>query len=92
MTDDVKASINGKKRKNRECRKMRRIYGVNDGITQMAKLRCLQMKDYTQGLICRTLHEHNGMIMQKLKEDGSNERMFNHIKGLLRKQERVSSF
>ena len=38
-------------------------------------------------LICRTLHEHNGMVMQKLKEDGSKKRMFNHIKRLMRKQE-----
>ena len=69
----------------RESRKMRRIYGVNDERTQMAKIRYLQMKDYTQRLICRTLHEHNGMIMQKLKEHGSKKRMFNHIK---RKQEK----
>ena len=47
---------------------MRRLYGVNDEITQMAKLRYLQMKDYTQRLICRTLHEHNGMVMEKLKK------------------------
>ena len=47
------------------------------------------MKDYTQRLICRTLHKHNGMIMQKLKEDGSKKWMFNHmkIKRLMRKQE-----
>ena len=53
---------------------MRRIYGVNDDITQMAKIRYLKMKEYTQELICRTLHEHNGMIMQKLKEDGSKKK------------------
>ena len=34
-----------------------------------------------------TLHEHNGMVMQKLKEDGSKKMMFNHIKRLMRKQE-----
>ena len=33
-----------------------------------------------------TLHKHNGMIMQKLKEDGSKKRIFNHIKRLMRKQ------
>ena len=71
----------------REYRKMRRLYGVNDERTQMAKISYLQMKDYTQRLICRTLHEHNGMVMQKLKEDGSKKRMFNHIKRLMRKQE-----
>ena len=27
------------------------------------------------------------MVMQKLKEDGSKKRMFNHIKKLMRKQE-----
>ena len=67
MTDDVRASINGK---NREYRNMRRLYGVNDERTQMVKIRYLQMKDHTQRLICKTLHEHNGMVMQKLKEDG----------------------
>ena len=66
---------------------MRIIYGVNDERTQMAKIRCLKMKDYTQRLICRTLHEHNGMIMQKLKDDGSKTRMFNHIKRLMRKED-----
>ena len=66
---------------------MRRLYGVNDERTQMAKIRYLQMKDSTQRLICRTLQEHNGMVMQKLKEDGSKKRMFNHIKRLMRKQE-----
>ena len=45
------------------------------------------MKDDTQRLICRTLHEHNGIIMQKLKEDGSKKGMFNHLNRLLRKQE-----
>ena len=49
--------------------------------------RYLQMKDDTQRLICRTLHEHNGIVMQKLKEDGSKKRMLNHIKRLMRKQE-----
>ena len=53
----------------------------------MAKIRYLQMKDDTQRLICRTLHEHNSIVMQKLKEDGSKKRMFNHIKRLMRKQE-----
>ena len=66
---------------------MRRLYGVTDERTQMAKIRYLHMKDDTQRLICRTLHEHNGMVMQKLKEDGSKKRMFNHIMRLMRKQE-----
>ena len=83
MTDDVRASINGRKEKNREYRMMRRLYGVTDERTQMAKIRYLQMKDDTQ----RTLHEHNSIVMQKLKEDGSKKRMFNHIKRLMRKQE-----
>ena len=71
----------------REYRKIRRLYGVTDEITQMAMIRYLQMKDDTQRWICRTLHEHNGMVMQKLKEDGSKKRMFNHIKRLMRRQE-----
>ena len=74
---------------------MRRLYGVTDERTQMAKIRYLHMKDDTQSLICRTLHEHNGMVTQKLKEDGSKKRMFNHIKRLMWKQEqkdRVSRF
>ena len=94
MTDDVRANINGKKR--REYRKMRRLYGVNDDRTQMAKIIYLLMKDDTQRLICRTLHEHNGMVMQKLKEDGNKKRMFNHIKRLMKKNRnkktRVSRF
>ena len=45
------------------------------------------MKDDTQRLICRTLHENNGMVMPKVKKDGINKRMFNHIKRLMRKQE-----
>ena len=45
----------------------------------MAKIKYLQRKDDTQRLICRTLHEHNSMVMHKLKEDGSKKRMFNHI-------------
>ena len=53
----------------------------------MANIRYLQMKDDTQRFICRTLHEHNSIVMQKLKGDGSNKRMFNHIKRLMRKQE-----
>ena len=78
-----------------ESMKMRRLYGVTDVRTQMAKIRILQMKDDTQRLICRTLHEHNGIVMQTSKEDGSKKRMFNHIKRLMRKQEqntRVPSF
>ena len=39
----------------------------------MTKIRYLQMKDETPRLICRTLHEHNGMVMPKLKEDGSKK-------------------
>ena len=48
---------------------MRRLYGLNDERTQMAKIRYLQIKDDTQRFICRTLHEYNGMVMQKFKED-----------------------
>ena len=33
------------------------------------------MKYDTQRLICRILHEHNGMVMQKLKEGVSKKRM-----------------
>ena len=88
MTDNVRANINRRKFKNREYRKMRSIYGVNNESTQMSKIRYLQKKDYTQRLICRTLHEHNSMVMQKVKEDGRKMRLFNHIKRLMRKQER----
>ena len=45
------------------------------------------MKDDTQRLIYRTLHEHNDIVMQILKKDGSKNRMFDHIKRLMRKQE-----
>ena len=85
--DDVRASINGRKKNKREYMKMIRMYVVNDERTQMVKIRCLQMKYYTQRLICKTLHEHNGMVMQKLKEDGCKKKMFNHIKSLMRKRE-----
>ena len=52
---------------------MRRLYGVNDKRTLMAEIIYLQMNDDTQRLIYRTLHEHNGMVMHKLKEDGSKK-------------------
>ena len=55
--------------KNRVYSKMRRIHGVNDERTQMTKIRYMQKKDSTQRLICRTLHELNVMVMQKLNED-----------------------
>ena len=84
MTDNVRASINGK---NWEYMKMRILYGVNDEKTQMTKIRYLQMKDDTHRLMCRILHEYNGMVMQTLKEDGSKKRMLNHIKRLMKKQE-----
>ena len=71
---------------NREYMKMRSLYGFTDERTHVAKIRYLQMKDDTQRLICRTPHEHNGIVMQKLKEDGSKKRTFNHIKRLMRKQ------
>ena len=47
---------------------MRRLYGVTDERTQMAKIRYLHMKDDTQRLICRTLHEYNGMVMVRKME------------------------
>ena len=74
-------------KKNTEYRKIRILYGVTDERTQVAMIRYRQMKDDTQRLICRTLHEHNGIVMQKLNEDGSKKRMFNHIKRLMRKHE-----
>ena len=67
-------------KKKREYRKMRRLYGFTDERTQIAKIRYLQMKDDPQWFICKTLHAHNGIVMQKLKEDGSKKRMFDHIK------------
>ena len=39
MTGDVRASINGGKK--REYRRMRRLYGVTDESTEMAKIRYL---------------------------------------------------
>ena len=59
---------------------MRRLYGVNNERTQVILIGYLPMKEFTQRLICRTLHEHNDMVMQKLKEDGSKKMMYNHIK------------
>ena len=53
----------------------------------MANIRYLPMKNDTQRFICWTLNEHNGIIMQKLMEDGSKKRLFNHIQRLMRKQE-----
>ena len=47
---------------------MKIIYGVIDERTQMAKRDTCTRK--TQRLICKTLHEHNGMVMQKLKIEG----------------------
>ena len=35
-----------------------------------------------------TLHEHNSMVMRKLNEDRSKKRLLNHIKRLMRKEER----
>ena len=66
---------------------MRRIHGVNDERTQLAKIRYMQNKECAQRLICRTMHEHNGMVMQKLNEGGIKKKMFKHIKRLMRKQE-----
>ena len=42
-------------KKKREYRKMRRLYGVTDERTQMAKIRYLHMKDNTQRLICMSI-------------------------------------
>ena len=67
---------------------MRRIHGVNDEITQMTKIRYMQNKYYAQRLIYKTLHEHNGMVIQKFNEDGSKKRMFNHLMWLMRNQQR----
>ena len=67
---------------------MRRIHGVNDEINQMTKIIYLQTKDYVQMLICMTRPEHNGIVMQNVCEEGSKNRMSNHIKRLMRKQER----
>ena len=58
MLEQVLMEENEKK----EYRKMRRLYGVTDERTQMAKIRYLQMKDDTQRFICRTLHEHNMIV------------------------------
>ena len=88
MTEDIRTSINGRNKKNREYMMMRRIHGVNDEITQIAKIRYIQKRKYAQMLICKTLHEHNGMVIQKLNDDENRTRMFNHIKRLMRKQAR----
>ena len=68
---------------------MRRIHDANDEITCMTKISYMQKKDSTQGLICITLHAHDGMVMYTLNEDGSEKRMVNHIKRLMRKQEPI---
>ena len=54
---------------------MRTLNGVTDKRTQMAKIRYLQINDDTQRFICRTLQEHNGIVMQTLMEDGSKKRI-----------------
>ena len=40
----------------------------------MGTIRYVQKRDCTRRLICRTLHEHNGMVMHILNEDGSKKR------------------
>ena len=82
MTNDIRANID----ETGKYMKKRIIHCVNDEITQMANIRCMKKKDYAQRLICRTLIEHNGMVMQKLNEDRSIKMMFNNIKRLMRKQ------
>ena len=77
---------------NKKIGNIGRLYGVNDERTQMANKRYLQMINNTQMLICRTLHDYNGIIMQKLKEDGSKKRMFNHIKRLMGKHEQKNEY
>ena len=89
MNDDVRVSIDGIIYKNSESRKMRRIYGVNYERTQMTKIKYIQIKDSTQRLICKTLHEHNSKVMRKLNEYESKKRIFNHIKRLMRRQVRT---
>ena len=49
--------------KNREYRKVRRLYGVTDERTEMAKIRYLQMKYDTQRFICRTRHCMSIMVL-----------------------------
>ena len=48
-------------------------------------MRYLQKKDESKILFCRTLHEHNSMVMPKSNEDGIKKRLINHIKRLMRK-------
>ena len=48
MNDDVRMSIDGRKNNNREYRKMRRLDGVNDEITERAKMSYLQRLQTTQ--------------------------------------------
>ena len=52
MADDVRANINGRKEKNREYRMMRRLYGVTDERTQMAKI-LLYLPDAIQSISTR---------------------------------------
>ena len=75
---------------NREYREMIKMHGVNDEITQIAKIRYLQKKDYDPMPIYRTRHAHTGMVMQKLYENGNKKRIFNQMR-LMRKQERDDS-
>ena len=56
VINDVRMSIEGRKKHNREYRNMIRLCGVNDDITLSVKMRYLQKKDETQGLSYRTLH------------------------------------
>ena len=84
MNDGVRASIK------REYRNIRKVYGVNDERTQRAKMRYLQRKDETQRLIGRIIHKHNSVVMRMLNEYASKKRMFNHIKMLMRKEERMN--
>ena len=62
---------------------MRIINGVNDERIQMAKISYLKKRIHSE-----TLHEPNSMVMRKLNEDVSKNRMFKHIKMLVRKEER----
>ena len=43
------------------------VFGRRMNGKEFGNMSEMNLKDDTQRLICRTLHEHNGMVMQKLK-------------------------
>ena len=82
VSEEVCSNVKRGRQPNKEYRKMRRVYGMNDERTEKDKDYYFKEKEEAKKIVSSALHAHNKVVMSKIFKNGRKE-LYNHLKFLM---------